>query len=759
MIYIFSLNCRVLNKLPQPNQVFLRYLFPLLYHICEHENVNQMTSTNLAICFAPSLLEPEYSLAVIKNEAPTLVEFMIKHAMEIYNNELPELFRQLDTAPSEVSESERESERRFVPLKDNDEETEVSEDGRGKYYTTQHRRGFSMDTGTSASEDSLDEDETVPHRLPLHHTASDSKVDDLVIHNKSGGGVGRVTLASDRSDGLNTGIEGDSEEEEDTFPQLNWPYRQNIQNRIRHTAGNSDNRRRSVATQSINKHFSQDVQPPRSQSPRSRTNSNIRNSPMFPHRIDHMDSDGSVRSSGHRSDGGTRQGNKKRRKAGHSNSFSKASDLPFKEASIPQSTSFSYYDSLLPLERTRSHTVPSTNAPPTHSSLVNNDDSVGVARSSNQSVNSRGSVSSGGTPSRNIIRTQPTAHSESPDTLTDVVGKPFAKIDSESIKHAISHRFGLSDRATPSDRTHIIKSNNATSTSPPTATNVNSSMSNDKLKRVESVETTSSIDDRPEAERHLNSLPRDYKDAHTSSSSLGRRSTLELLQLGYNETGSRLTILDNSSDTESSPSRTLNRPDKLQEVASSPYSMRSLPQRYSKLSDTTHTSMSSLRSMDSFDRPPSIEEHTPTSPISQDERVLSSTPQPVENRTRSSLSTYSTSDQYKQSDWKTKQPPSPIVKSSSELMEPLKTKSPLITSSKPTSSQPVSIPHVGVRKLGSTPEHRSRSMPDSNRRLITKSMMTSGQYNTVKTVRVIRYELPVPKKIRRINLRAYNTNK
>lgn len=759
-----------------------------------------MTSTNLAICFAPSLLEPEYSLAVIKNEAPSLIDFMIKHAMNIYNNEIPELFKQLESVVCETSESERETGEhiQLIPVKDDD--TEMFEDGfRG------HRRIDSMDTCTS--DDSIDEDDiTTKHRLPLHHTASDSKVEEY-----GPPGVGRVLLMSDRSE-RTTGNEGDrsdSEDEDTSFDPKrprHSPYAPNP-SRIRHKSGDSMGRRRSIATQgnpmSHNlKHFSPELQPVGPSSPHSRGSSHSsgsRYSPMFPHRIEHHDSDGSGRG-GHRSEpSGPRPSRKKRSKPGHSNSFSKASDLQYKEATIPQSTSFSYYDSLLPVDRPRSHTVASSTPRPPDDLTFSLEQ--GTHRTSNQSINSRGSGSSVASQSRTTwSQNQPTSttsllsnrsggsgshRSASPDALSELANTPLSKKDSEFIKHAISHRFGL-------DRPQ----NRASDFNPPNpileATPPSSPLSKDELnirprqgmKRMESSETNTSIDDRPEAERHLNSLPRsrtDYKEHSdlVSSGSLGRRGVFgpaEMMPLGYSqEAGSRLTIISGgyNSDTESSPSRTLNRQDKkLQEVASSPHSIRSsLPQRYSRLSDSTiQTSMSSLRSMDSLERPPSIVEDTTKERMvsSNEESPLSS--QSLESNRSRALTVGHGAFTGKTVTGKTVAGTPIKGKGMTENLEHgtvhEKRSETLPQSSQPPEdkkgssrldkSLPVSIPHKGTRQLSSSNEHKSRSMPDYNKRITTRTLASSSN---VKTVRVIRYELPTPKKIRRINLRAYHSSK
>ena len=821
-----SLSIRVLGKLPAPNQVFLRYLLPLLHHIAQYEELNKMSTTNLAICFAPSLLEPDYSLAVIKNEAPTLVEFMIRHSMEIYNNELPELFRQADIGPSEASESEREmGPVQYVKVKDDDTSGggTLSSNGSRKYY---HQRNLSMEsTCTSASEDSFDEDDPSTYQ---HLSQADGNMTLLSTSSR-----GQVSLLSGS---ISTGVEGDMSDIEDdesmggTYDRNKWPIT------TRQGPGvwsrpylDAKSRRHSFVSQSIStKHYSPDLASSSilgagggvggiSPHSRSRNSSHGIGSPMFPHRVDQLNPETSrvgggvmhteptTSNSGSSSSGSAR---KKRKKPGHSNSFSKSSDLPHIEPRIPQSTSFSYandYDSLLPAaadSRPRSHTVAtssSSSRPLTH--LTGRDaltSSLEVGGSSLSGPGSRVSsagMTRGGWNQQGLSSNR---RSGSPDdSLAEFLNTPFSKLNPELIKQTISHRFNLTTTTGGSNSTADKKS----SPPPPAKEEVKSSRLKDssdtkttpsankyssyqqqtspshqkQMKRVESVDsTTASIDDRPEAERHLHSLPR----SQNSTGSLGRRSmfaTSDILSLGYNnqsESGSQLTIGSGagySSDTESSPSRTLNRPDKLSEVAGSPYT---IPSRYSKYNTD---STPSPKALESFDRPPSIEEHSLQKSLDESPRQsrssLSYTTRESYVKKRSSLTSQSLSSSKGRNsggDWEQSDNDRNFTRS---LQEPSTSGSPssdkLLTLSSKSfedKSGPMPAPHIGTRQLGSTlasHDHKSRSMPGE--RNVTRKHMVEGRgtgsESYVKTERVVRYELPVPKKIRRINLRAYNNAK
>ena len=128
-----------------------------------------MSTTNLAICFAPSLLWPDSSLDVIKNEVPVLVDFMINHAMSLYDDQLPELYKQVENiVPVDLSEETTLRKIELIPLKSED-------DGVGRVQRFGHRRDDSMDT--SASEmDSVDEEED---EEDIPETVSDSQ---LIAH-------------------------------------------------------------------------------------------------------------------------------------------------------------------------------------------------------------------------------------------------------------------------------------------------------------------------------------------------------------------------------------------------------------------------------------------------------------------------------------------------------------------------------------------------------------------------------------------------
>ena len=791
--YSSSFFHRVLTKLPFSNQIFLRYLLPLLSHISDYEAENRMSTTNLAICFAPSLLEPDCSLSVIKNEAPTLVDFMITNSPEIYNHEIPDLFKQVN---GPVDHNIRYS----VPLKDEDD-TEMSE----PFYSSSHNRGNSMDMCTSASEDSLDEDEMSPRRAPLLHTSSDTNVPEILNNS----GRGRVTLLSDRSEEVSTGIEGDQSDLDEEYEDEYSPQRsvQPHYLRARHGSGDSTGRRRTIGTQnSIKQYYSPDVNPMARLSPYGQG---------YPSKyVDSMDSDATGISGNRSEPSATRQANhkKKKRKPGHSNSFSKTSDLQHNEARLPQSSSLSFgYD-----ERQRSLSVAIANRGVnlTHEESLTKSLEHTVAHNSNQSINSRTSGSSNGSQSR-------TRHSNTPPLLS---GRPTndplvqSSNRADDIKTVISNRFGLLSSSGIKPTGTVYDSDVSQDTLIPNEEDYDTQKitrpppnvdytykdeyptvrSTETMKRVESVETTTSIDDRPEAERHLSgggSLPRistdDYKHLLNTGGSLGRKGPFgEIVPLGNStvENGSRLTIISGgyNSDTESSPSRTLSRQEKKLQEVSSPQTLRSsIPSRYSKQFETgasstvneTKKSPDRQKGTESSQISP-LESRSRSSTVSQSTFSNQSTDLGNNRRSRSSTinngaTIQATIPEDKQETATTKSKRSSTYEVYQKLYEKESTKSTTsdqngrklsssleVTPTRPSidesnvtvnvGSKILSVPSAGRDSL------KSRSMPDYTKKSVTRTLTATAN---IKTVKVVRYDLPTPKRIRRINLRAYNTNK
>nr|XP_003215839.1 PREDICTED: T-cell activation Rho GTPase-activating protein [Anolis carolinensis]XP_016854455.1 PREDICTED: T-cell activation Rho GTPase-activating protein [Anolis carolinensis] len=89
----------VASKLPRPNLLLLKHLLCVLHHISKSSEVNKMDSSNLAICFGPTMLTSDYDqglpLAAQKEQTDkvkTLVEFLINNCCDIFGEEICLLF-------------------------------------------------------------------------------------------------------------------------------------------------------------------------------------------------------------------------------------------------------------------------------------------------------------------------------------------------------------------------------------------------------------------------------------------------------------------------------------------------------------------------------------------------------------------------------------------------------------------------------------------------------------------------------------------
>jgi len=85
----------VLKQLPPGNKIIISRLFRLLYTIQTHSEQNKMTSSNLSICFAPTLVRKQNMeiLKILTNSETTksLVQFMIEKYHAIFEPQPPQL--------------------------------------------------------------------------------------------------------------------------------------------------------------------------------------------------------------------------------------------------------------------------------------------------------------------------------------------------------------------------------------------------------------------------------------------------------------------------------------------------------------------------------------------------------------------------------------------------------------------------------------------------------------------------------------------
>lgn len=86
LIFSYVHFCRVASKLPQPNLHLLKHLLSLLHHISKNAKVNKMDSSNLAICFGPTMLSPNWDKSLpleIQKELADKVPWVSFHLFHI----------------------------------------------------------------------------------------------------------------------------------------------------------------------------------------------------------------------------------------------------------------------------------------------------------------------------------------------------------------------------------------------------------------------------------------------------------------------------------------------------------------------------------------------------------------------------------------------------------------------------------------------------------------------------------------------------
>ena len=492
---------RVLKRLPEENQEFLRYLLPLLHFITTHSAVNCMNSVNLAICFAPTLLWPDSGLDVIKNEVPPLVQFLVEHSIEIFHDDVPDMYKQFQYQGDSHCNIEIEVSSQgvnFIPTK-TDDGTDLSQN-----------RNNSVDTTTSedSGEDGEDDDEDKPHPnlmatktsgltysdSQLSHISETGRDENIVV---TSGHTGTVCLSG--KDIKNIKVQSPSPPPTMRVPKA--PERSNSYHspterprRYKKSNGEYPRRRSTNQHKNSSRHpgsYASDLPSVQSSPPSS---SSSQGSPRVrQHR--RRKSDDSISLS---SQLGLPEPTKKNilplkartRSPHHSNSFNKSPAMRH-EKPIPTSSSASFYDSLLPLDspvesqrvRSRSHgnthlvnlrkeaeplsvkwPSSSVEAAPPASSLTH--------ESMHSLVSSRSGSSSSSYPFHD-----PYAHSSvrpgggggmpripSSDPLEDLGKTPVSQMNKDMIKEAISHRFGIVSsmdwrHGAPADMAPLLKSN------------------------------------------------------------------------------------------------------------------------------------------------------------------------------------------------------------------------------------------------------------------------------------------------------------
>ena len=794
-----------------------------------------MSTTNLAICFAPSLLWPDSSLDVIKNEVPVLVDFMITHAMCLYDDQLPELYKQVENiVPIDLSEETTLRKIELIPLKTEDEVE-------GKVQRFGHRRDDSMDT--SASEmDSVDEeedDEDIPE------TVSDSQL------------IGHEGMLPDKIKRRTTPafVDDNSDMEDDEGPvspfdghpmwrrvdSAGSTNRTNVYStRVRHRSGDSlGGRRRSIAATQLptSIHYSPEMQPimggSHSQNSSMSSSSQGGYSPSTQHHTTTTSTGDSPYRTPHSEPA-------KRSKQTSTPAQSSYHDRSYNAPRLTHQSSASpvtYYDQLLPKDTSR---IPRVSDP-----LVRSDDHVPhPSRASNHSISSR---SSSGSEHRPHSRTSVTPKgsgrsavgsssrgrkSASPDPLAELANTPLHQMDREFIKQAISHRFGISSVDFPQaherrQRSHthhefISSSSSASSKQqPPQITKGLNILGEDEpetkvVPRKSGGQLTEypyrssgamrpagsskvDVDDRPEAEQHLLSLPRKRPDdltVNNNSKGVLYGQQAELVQVGLvSPRDSQMTLASGgyNSDTESSPSRTLSRQrEKMKEVTSPGLSYgrsaRTVKQPYPM--DLSKTARSTNE--------PATRRQKQVVEIHPNHKPVFTPSYPTESRGQSSSAAGPSSDSNRAAGAVAERAPQKIRmqrKGSEGRVEMAKIKLGLVQDEEAMRSEPGEervgqpaqekrqvweelsknisraqiretsrtqrgtrqemtpsyAPHA-VLQVSSDHSRKARSMPNYNRSRVVRASSSPH----VKTVRVVKYELPTVMKTRRINMTTYN---
>ncbi|XP_040091616.1 rho GTPase-activating protein 20-like, partial [Oryx dammah] len=86
---------RLLEQLPKPNVVLLRYLFGVLHNIEQHSSSNQMTAHNLSLYLTPSMLcWVNSGSSAFENitKKISLIQFLIVNCRKIFGEDITSLF-------------------------------------------------------------------------------------------------------------------------------------------------------------------------------------------------------------------------------------------------------------------------------------------------------------------------------------------------------------------------------------------------------------------------------------------------------------------------------------------------------------------------------------------------------------------------------------------------------------------------------------------------------------------------------------------
>lgn len=563
-----------------------------------------MSPLNLAICFAPSLLWPDSGLDVIKNEVPPLIQFMIENSPSIFGDQLPQLY-QTHCILSPSPRSYR------VPTKKTD----------GNLHLYRHRRTGSMDTSTS--EDSGEED--MPSNLITMKssglTVSESQV-SVISQQLEDEEYNRNANDLQFTGGHRNHLSPHSarRSKKSRPPERSSSYR-GPNDRPPHVQKyfkvDEATRRKSIATQTSHQQdgkplfiVSQAILPSPNPSASSSSHSQDVSPFIKSHQMQSFDENEEypLDEEEDMMEVGRRPSQKRKRPYRQSYSVDQLMQ------STESSRKASFYDHLSPLSP-KEGALPSdgfttpmeeddddttwmergltsaagTPLHPIHSILSS---PIHTTHASNQSIASRSSTSSGGhyysTNGKPLPQSRPSdlslvsSISEGSYTSTANKGSPESErtpLNREMVKYEITQRFGIPSRGNSFNGSGY--SGHATSRSDSFNQEMDNIQrkfqerrrpSNNATTTLESVSSPPSFDDRPESERHLNSLPRSTGASFVQSPPPQavptpryhhRTSTAERPDPEHDP---NKLFVENNSDTESSPSRTLTRREKPNEM-------------------------------------------------------------------------------------------------------------------------------------------------------------------------------------------------
>uniref|UniRef100_UPI00359027CB rho GTPase-activating protein 5-like n=1 Tax=Myxine glutinosa TaxID=7769 RepID=UPI00359027CB len=90
-----------IKKTSSINQEVFKYIITHLHKVTQHSTLNRMTSENLSICFAPTLMRPDYSICILTatKNSNIIIEMCIRQCPYIFYNQ-PEVADSANSPPS-----------------------------------------------------------------------------------------------------------------------------------------------------------------------------------------------------------------------------------------------------------------------------------------------------------------------------------------------------------------------------------------------------------------------------------------------------------------------------------------------------------------------------------------------------------------------------------------------------------------------------------------------------------------------------------